>query len=242
VAVNDTKIKYSRMEDLKEVLRLVMVKVGLRANNWPQDEEKAALISHIINHYGGHTPKEILLAFDMALNDQLEFNEGESIICYENFSCQYFSSVMNAYRRWAESAKSRHDNNFWRNVKELDKPKESMSEQTYQEWYDTTVQDFKDGKIKSIEFLPPMLADWLIQKGEIDHHEYYKRAAVMIGKKLATESITDKVKMNEYVEFKRLYENAVKNNQPFTGDWVGKIERLAKQIALNNHIQQGMEL
>lgn len=126
-------------------------------------------------------------------------------------------------------------------TKVIEAPKEEMSEQTYQDWYKSTAKDFAEGKIQ-LEFLPPLLADWLIQKGEIDHEQFYKKAAIMIGKKLAAEAETDAEKRKEYHEFKAMYERAVNKGEPFTGDWPAKIERLAKQISLNNYILQEMEL
>ena len=78
-----------------------MLKVGLRANNLPNDIEKAVLIEHIINQYGRHTPAEIRLAFDMALSGKLDLEDKE-VVCYENFSCLYFSKIMNAYRVWSK--------------------------------------------------------------------------------------------------------------------------------------------
>lgn len=75
-----------------------MVKVGLRSSNWPDEEEKAILIHHVITNFGGNTIKEINLAFDMAIAGKL----GIDANCYENFSCLYFSTVMNAYRAWAK--------------------------------------------------------------------------------------------------------------------------------------------
>lgn len=103
LALTDRKIIHDDIERLKQVLRLVMVKVGLRADNWPEGEEKKILIAHILENYGGHTVAEIRLAFEMAITGQLEDGDGKvlSSTCYENFSCQFFSSVMNSYRRWA---------------------------------------------------------------------------------------------------------------------------------------------
>ncbi len=66
--------------------------------------------------------------------------------------------------------------------KQIEGPKETMSEETFQSWYDQTAADFKVGKI-TLEFLPPMLSDWLISKGEIDHEQFFKRAAIEIGKR-----------------------------------------------------------
>jgi hypothetical protein len=127
-------------------------------------------------------------------------------------------------------------------AKMIDAPKEKMSEQTYQDWYESTAKDFKEGKIKSFEFLPPTLADWLIAKGEIDHEQYFKRAAIEIGKKLRAESETDKFMIPKYLEFKRQYEQAINKGEPFTGNWALQIENLAKKIALNNYILQEQEL
>lgn len=100
-AVKSPLIVKSSVEEIKQVLRLVMIKVGLRSQNWPKDEEKAVLIDHIVSNYGGHTVEEIKLAFDMAMAGKLD---AEDVKCYENFSCIYFSMIMNSYRNWAASA------------------------------------------------------------------------------------------------------------------------------------------
>jgi hypothetical protein len=96
-ALTGIKLSKIRYEDAKEVLRLVMLKIGLRAANIPVEEDKAILISHIAVNYGNHTLDEIILAFDLAIAGKL----GIEVNCYENFSCLYFSGIMNAYRVWA---------------------------------------------------------------------------------------------------------------------------------------------
>lgn len=78
-----------------------MLKVGMRANNLPSKEEKAVLIAHIYQSYPGNTIDEIRLAFDMALRGELDLKT-DDVKCYENFSCAYFSQVMNAYLIWSE--------------------------------------------------------------------------------------------------------------------------------------------
>lgn len=77
-----------------------MLKVGMRANNLPSKEEKTVLISHIYQSYPGNTIDEIRLAFDMALRGELDIKT-DDVKCYENFSCAYFSQVMNAYLFWS---------------------------------------------------------------------------------------------------------------------------------------------
>jgi hypothetical protein len=101
VALKSKLIINASLEEIKEVLRFVMVKIGLRANNWPNDLEKVILHQHIVENFGGNNVDEIRLAFEMGIAGKLGFLENESIVPFENFSCLYFSSVMNAYRRWS---------------------------------------------------------------------------------------------------------------------------------------------
>jgi len=101
VAISGNKIaEINDPELISQALRYVMVLVGVRAANLPNAHEKAILINHIVNHYGGHTAEEIRLAFEKAVSGELEL-KNEDITCYENFSVLYFSRIMNAYRAWA---------------------------------------------------------------------------------------------------------------------------------------------
>lgn len=99
-AISTPLIAESPIEQLKQVLRLVMIKIGLRSQNWPTDEEKAVLIEHIYSNFGGNRIEEIKLAFDMAFSGKLDLSPDDTK-CYENFSCAYFSTIMSSYRRWS---------------------------------------------------------------------------------------------------------------------------------------------
>lgn len=83
--------------DLKQVLRMAMLMVGLRGANMPTDEEKYVLLSFIRSNYGNQTPEEIAIAFEMAVAGKLNTD----CKCYENFSCEYFGRIMNAYIEYA---------------------------------------------------------------------------------------------------------------------------------------------
>jgi hypothetical protein len=99
--MNQQKIRMlSEITPIEESLKYAMVLIGLRAQNWPSPEEKGLLINFIIKNYGGHTPAEIKLAFDMAVAGRLE----AEVNCFENFSVFYFASIMNSYRKWASEA------------------------------------------------------------------------------------------------------------------------------------------
>lgn len=101
LAVRGVKICHLKnVEPIKAALRFSMVLVGLRAANFPNEEEKLVLIEYIKKYYGGHTAAEIKLAFEMAVAGKLDI---EQVSCYENFTPLYFSSIMNAYREWAKA-------------------------------------------------------------------------------------------------------------------------------------------
>lgn len=97
VALKSTRIAYADINQVKETLRFVMMKIGVRGANLPGEIEKLVLIQHIQTNYGGHALDEIKLAFEMAITGKLDVDA----TCYENFSCLYFSNIMNAYRQWA---------------------------------------------------------------------------------------------------------------------------------------------
>lgn len=98
LAIQSPRIAQLDIEPLKQALRYAMVLVGIKANNVPNDREKAVLLQFIQTNYGGHTPDEIRLAFDLAVSGELDLDD---VRCYENFSPLYFATIMNAYRRWA---------------------------------------------------------------------------------------------------------------------------------------------
>lgn len=98
IALANPKIRDVGEDELKGVLKYVMVLVGLRAQNYPDDIEKQILLNFISEHYGGHTPAEIKLAFEMAITRKLSADP----TCYENFSIAYFAGIMEAYREWAK--------------------------------------------------------------------------------------------------------------------------------------------
>ena len=96
-AQSTLNIRTRSENDLKQVLRLSMLMVGLRGANMPTDEEKYVLLAFIKSNYGNQTPEEIAIAFEMAVAGKLNTD----CKCYENFSCEYFGRIMNAYIEYA---------------------------------------------------------------------------------------------------------------------------------------------
>lgn len=107
-------------EDLKQVLRMAMLMVGLRGSNMPTDEEKYVLLAFIKSNYGNQTPEEIAIAFEMAVAGKLNTD----CKCYENFSCEYFGRIMNAYIEYARQ----ETKNVKKPEPEIEKPKPTAEE------------------------------------------------------------------------------------------------------------------
>lgn len=99
-ALQVKKIWHSTEDEMKIALKYIFILVGLRAQNYPANEEKQLLHAFIFKNYGGHTPEEIKLAWDLAIMQKLNLR-AEDITCYENFSIAYFSRIMEGYREWA---------------------------------------------------------------------------------------------------------------------------------------------
>lgn len=163
VAINSVLIKDSNAEEIKQVLRYVMMKVGLRSQNWPQDEEKIILIAHIIENFGGNRIEEIKLAFDMAIAGKLDLDD---VKCYENFSCAYFSQIMNAYRKWAVQtnvAKKEAQPEPKQKIFSQDELDDGFREDVERQY----ASYLKGYDLKGLEFnVPILLKDGLIKEGE----------------------------------------------------------------------------
>lgn len=86
-------------DDLSQVLRWCMLKIGIRAQNLPTPEEGVILFEHLVRHYGNHSPEEIKQAFDLAITGQLDVDA----TTYESFDCRYISRILNAYRIWGQA-------------------------------------------------------------------------------------------------------------------------------------------
>lgn len=225
-ALEQPRIIHGERENLVKTLRWIMMKVGLREQNWPTTEETAVLIQHIESNYGGHTVEELRLAFDMAISGKLEVDA----ICYENFSCLYFSKIMAAYREWAkeeykqlESAKP---------IPQIEN-KEDMSHASMTDWFNDVAKKIRAGEML-LEFVPPMLYEFMDDNGNInktakEKHEYLARAVeYRYGKLLEAVQKEDNA-TNRYTlqSFSRMRDEGC-----FTGDEITKLKTLAKQIIL----------
>jgi hypothetical protein len=145
-------------EQISQVLRLAMVMIGLRAQNWPNEEEKIILLSFIRAKYGRHKLAELRLAFELAVSGSLELGESGAT-CYENFSCEYVGRIMAAYRKWAEIQHKELPNEPPAGLLEYRMPRIDWAAE-WEELQETA----KNGNIDRV-IIPTMLYDWLVENG-----------------------------------------------------------------------------
>ena len=229
-------VRNASLDELKAVLIYVIMKLGLRAINWPKEEERALLIDHMLKFFGGHTLAEIRLAFDMAIDRKLKVEAN----CFENFCPLYFSNVMNTYREWAVCV---HDHEQLTKTMPMIENKVSLSDQTMNDWLEDTKAAVKEGK--AVDYMPEMLYDFLVSKDvfeELDPFDQFNsktqdylvramnyRQAIL--KDRANEGNRDE--RSELSEFMRM-----KNQGYFQGIEINRLVTLAKKMILFDYLKK----
>jgi len=145
---------------------------GVRANNFPSEEEKRVIINFILRHYSDFTPAEIAFAFELAMARKLLELENPS--CFENFSCEYVGRILSAYEKWDSSPKDYHSSAL-EGMRFQDDHDRGRSE--VQAWYDRYLSG------QHIDFIPGNICRTLILHGAIRQpgklREYQKFLRVM---------------------------------------------------------------
>lgn len=236
-ALQQRTINKSTVDELKQVLKLVMIKVGIRANNLPNDVEKEVLIEHIITNYGNHTPMEIKLAFDMAVSGKLDDMDSKGNVidletnCYENFSCLYFSKIMNSYRRWARQTYNQLKKDYPKMLAE----KFTLDDEEKAEW----IMEWKQkGNDIILELIPLVFYEWLSDKGVLNltgkqKWEYTEKATQQIKAELFNETQVAKTNNDAYIAYSKFL-NMEKDG--FTGEYKGRILNRAKRLIIYDYL------
>lgn len=233
IALQQQPINKSTVDDLKQVLKLAMLKVGIRANNLPDEVEKGVLIEHIITNYGNHTPLEVKLAFDMAISGKLDLEEKE-VTAYENFSCLYFSKIMNAYRVWARQTHSQLKKDYPKMIAE----KFTLDDEEKAEW----MMEWKQNPNINFELIPLIFYDWMEQKKLItltgkEKWAYTEKATAQIKSMLQMDigncKTTDALRA--YGDFEKMEKDG------FTGEMKGRILNRAKRLIIYDYLKGKIE-
>lgn len=230
-ALQDKKISSSSIEEIKSAVKYAMVKIGLRAQNFPSEEEKAVLIDHILKNYSGHTVGEIRLAFDMAIEGKLDVDA----TCYENFSCLYFSKIISAYREYSKEEYKQLELPAPKNETEK---KEDMSDTAMDDWFQKTCKRVKSGEC-TVEFIPLMLYEWKDAREEIKKTSSEKREYLVKAAAHRYEALLCECTNKPTTDNKRTFEQYSKMNDGgcFTGKEIDILKALAKRMILYDIIK-----
>lgn len=223
------KVGTSTDEAIKRVLRGIMLKLGIRAHNLPSEEEKAILLDHIRSRYPDCTLQVMALAFEMAIVGKLDVE----VNCFENFSCMYFSKVIEAYRTWAKKE-------FSKAAKELPAPEmrtsEDISQHAMEEWLEREIYFIKTGK--PVEFVPVELYDFLVKQGKItatreEKFAYLQKASdwrhALLLKEVQAKNSTDN--RTALQDFRMMRENGC-----YRGREIDRLKDLAKKLLFFDHV------
>jgi len=236
-ALEQNPINKSTIDELKQVLKLVMIKVGIRANNLPNDVEKGVLIEHIINNYGNHTPMEIKLAFDMAISGKLDDLDKKGnvidldINCYENFSCLYFSKIMSSYRRWARQTHNQLKKDYPKMIAE----KFTLDDEEKAEW----MMEWKQKDSIILELIPLVFYEWMEEKRLIklsakEKWQYTERATALIKAELFNETQLVKTNNDAYIAYNKFCNM---EKEGFSGENKGRIVNRAKRLIIYDYLK-----
>ena len=92
---SEPKLSEVPQSEIKVVLKKVIVLLGIKKENLPNDIQKAVMLDFLQSNYN-ITLLEFYKAFELALIGELSV---ETTV-YQNFSCEYISSILNAYKKY----------------------------------------------------------------------------------------------------------------------------------------------
>lgn len=152
----------SDLEVLKSVIRKQMLRVGIRAANFPDEEEKALLIEYVQKSYGQFTDLQIDEAFTLALDGKLSIDPNP----YENFSCMYFGKIMTAYKNYliSEGLVKKNTDRERQFVEPARQIEAGMA--NWEPHFDEVKAKVQAGRDPGI--FPSNIYDWLVNVGKID--------------------------------------------------------------------------
>jgi hypothetical protein len=156
-AFNSPKLSSLDYNEVKGLIKIVMAMVGLKPTEIANmsEPEKQLIVEFIQNKFGGHTAKEFINAFTMALAGELDVDAE----CYQNFSIAYIGRIMSAFRKWAAIV-------YKENRTQFEKPKEMNNQlpTTECDWTETW-EALKNGESAII---PAPVFSWAEKKGYIN--------------------------------------------------------------------------
>lgn len=186
---------------------------------------------HIRMAYPDCTLRVIELAFDMAILGKLDTESN----CYENFTCQFFSNVMESYRRWAKREFSKPGVMPQNNAIQSS---EKISDFAMLRWLSQEIRYIRTGK--PIELVSHQLYDFLDKRGKIivstaEKKAYFEKAITWRAADLQRE-----VEQNNTADNRNLLKafRAMREQRRFTIPEYEALRRMAKKLIFYDLVQK----
>lgn len=232
MAISATPIWKCTEQELSQLLSYIIVLIGLRAENMPDELSKGILKEFIRKKYPNNTTEEVKLAFEMAITARFDVDP----CCYEDFSCIYFAKIMEAYRGWA---KLEHKFVHQPTPKMMIEHKEDLSDVAMTDWLASLMKDVAAKPDYPVEFMPVTLYDWLdkngyVQKTTPQKREYMDKAIILRAKVLVANARENPNAQNVK---RRDHFLSLQANGRFWGEDLEDVKSLAKRILLLDMIK-----
>ncbi len=201
--------------------------VGLRPHHWPVEQEKEDLHNYIRLKYGKKTLSELILAFDLAINNELDLKP-DDIKVYDQFTIAYLAQIMTGYKKWL----SQQSKQAKKTPLALPEARVLTLEEK-DEW----INEWVNKEEINIELIPVIFYDYLIESGKISvpnneqRVKYLSIAVNKIEKKLLEEGDNAIDWHNQWNLFQMM------KNNGFEGQFKDRILTLAQKLIIFDYLK-----
>ena len=232
VALKDKLITDCTEEEIKPKLLLIYSMVGLRPQHYPSLDEKKNLHDYIRLKFANKTLSELVLAFDLAINNELDLKP-DDIKIYDQFTIAYVAQIMAAYKTWLY--KVHKDWKVKKDYPKMVEEKKYLSDEEWDEW----IEEWRQKEEINIELIPVIFYDHLINKKLLvvtkqQKWDYTEKAVGFI-KSYLLEEMNGKQTNDAYKAW-NTFQNMEING--FSGEIKEKITNRAKKLIVYDYLTQ----
>jgi len=233
-ALKDVFIRDCSEDEIKPKLTLIFSMVGLRPQHYPTGDEKKNLHDYLRLKFANKTLSELVLAFDLAINNELDIKPDE-VKVYDQFTIAYLAQIMAAYKKWLY--------NIYQTKKpvkpvEMIDDKKELTDEEKADW----ICEWKGKEDINIELIPLLFYEFLDSKKIIsltkqEKWEYTERATTYVKTRLHEDisncKTTDALRaMNEFEK---------QEKSGFEGEFKGRIVNRAKRLIVFDYLKGHIE-
>jgi len=229
-ALKGTFIRDCSEEDIKPKLTLIFSMIGLRPQHYPVGEEKKNLHDYLRLKFANKTLNELVLAFDLAINNELDIKPDE-VKVYDQFTIAYLAQIMAAYKKWLY--------NIYQTKKpvkpvEMIGDKKELTDEEKADW----ICEWKGKEDINIELIPLLFYEFLDGKKIInltaqEKWEYTERATTYVKTRLHEDIST--CKTTDALRALNQFEQQEKTG--FEGEFKGRIVNRAKRLIVFDYLK-----